>query len=245
MSFHIVIPARYGSTRFPGKPLAMIDSKPLIVHVLEAAQSIDSLSIVVATDHEQIAEVVRAHGGEAVMTSAEHESGTDRLAQVAKLKGWSDDTLIVNIQGDEPEVNNELIKQLVACAEKHPQAAVATVVTPIVSLADLHNPNIVKAVHLPCDQVLYFSRAPIPYHRDEPNALQGCYRHLGLYAYRVAALNDFANNPVADIERAEKLEQLRFMAMGHKIVATQYIGELAAGIDTPEDLLNYQRRLQA
>ncbi|WP_119394597.1 3-deoxy-manno-octulosonate cytidylyltransferase [Salinibius halmophilus] len=243
MSFHIVIPARYASTRFPGKPLALINDKPLIAHVVQAANTIDCISVTVATDHEDIAQAAATAGAEVTMTSAAHESGTDRLAEVARLKGWGDETLVVNIQGDEPEVDADLIQQLVTCAQRHPNAALATVVTPLKSLDDLHNPNVVKAVRLDDDRVLYFSRAPIPYNRDQRDCLTACYRHLGLYAYRVGALHAFANNGSAALENIEKLEQLRFMAMGETIVATEFHGELAAGIDTPEDLANYQQRL--
>lgn len=244
MSFHIVIPARFGSTRFPGKPLALIHGKPMIVHVLEAAQKISCDSITVATDDERIAQAVIQSGGQVVMTSSAHESGTDRLAEVAAKLGWDDNALVVNIQGDEPEVDSDLISKLVDCAFSNPNAAVATVITPITSLDQKQNPNIVKAVQGSGDEVLYFSRAPIPFNRDINSDFSNCYRHLGLYAYRVGALKRFAQAEVAKIESLEKLEQLRFMAMGDKIVATVFTGDLAPGIDTPADLVAYEKRVK-
>lgn len=245
MSFHIVIPARYGSTRFPGKPLALIHGKPMIVHVLEAAQKISCESITVATDDDRIALAVTQASGHVVMTSDAHESGTDRLAEVAAIMGWNDDSLVVNIQGDEPEVDGDLIAKLVDCAFRNPQAAVATVITPITSVEQKHNPNIVKAVQGSGDEVLYFSRASIPFNRDNQTDFSNSYRHLGLYAYRVGALRRFAKAQVAQIEAIEKLEQLRFMAMGDKIVATVFTGNLAPGIDTPEDLVAYEKRVES
>lgn len=221
----------------------MIAGQPMIEHVWRAAQSLESLSVVVATDDHRIKEVILKAGGEVEMTASDHASGTDRIAEVAIKRGWADDELVVNIQGDEPEINGDLISQLVACAKRHPNAALATMVTPLTALAVKQASDIVKAVRLPNEQVLYFSRAGVPFNRDEPENLTLSYRHLGLYAYRVTALKQFAEQPMSELETIEKLEQLRFLAMGEQIVADVTHAQLSPGIDTPADLAAFEERL--
>lgn len=244
VSFGVVIPARYGSTRLPGKPLLELAGKPMIVHVLENARRSRANFVAVATDDERIAEVVRAAGGEAFMTSPDHASGTDRVAEVARRKGLGPDAIVVNVQGDEPLLDPTHIDAAAVALGGAPRAGVATLATPIDSVEQLVDPSVVKVVVDKDDCAVSFSRAPIPFVRDlfrahevpealppEPTFL----RHLGLYAYRVGALHRVTSHPPVAMERAEALEQLRMLWLGIRIHLTVVDDEPAHGVDTPAD----------
>ncbi len=245
MTFKVVIPARYGSTRLPGKPLLEINGKPMVQWVVDAAAASRADEVLVATDDERIAAAVnRADAAPlAVMTSAEHRSGTDRIAEVARSKGWDDKTIVVNVQGDEPQMPASLINQVAALLAQHPQAAMATLSTPIESLEEFLNPNVVKVVSANDATALYFSRAPIPWHRDSAPAglssqqeFAGAQRHLGIYAYRVSALLRLTQLSPGTLEMAESLEQLRALQAGLRIVIAEAITQPGMGIDTPQDI---------
>ncbi len=246
MSFKVVIPARYASVRLPGKSLIDIAGKPMVVWVAEQAVKSGADSVVIATDHSAIADVVKQYGFNAVMTREDHVSGTDRIAEVVQQMGWEDETIVVNVQGDEPLIDPKLIQEVAQNLAQHPEAAIATACHPIHDTASMLNPNIVKVVMDIGGHALYFSRAPIPYARDAFQANQGIpqeiptempvYRHIGIYAYRAAFLKAYAGLAPAAIEHFEALEQLRALWHGYKIsvAITQYAP--AAGVDTDEDL---------
>jgi len=242
-SFIVLIPARYASTRLPGKPLADIAGKPLVVRVAERAQASGAQRIVVATDDERIARVARDHGLESVMTRADHPTGTDRLAEAATLLGFTPSDVVVNVQGDEPLLSPELIAQVAEMLRRHDDAAIATACHRIDDVDEAFNPNVVKVVLDQKGYALYFSRATIPWARDAfaqgrelvPPGLP-LYRHYGLYAYRVAFLWEFPRLAPAPIERFEALEQLRALWHGYRIVVAITAGTPAPGVDTAEDL---------
>lgn len=241
--FHIVIPARYASTRLPAKPLRDIVGKPMVQRVYEQALKAGALSVTVATDDERIGDVVRAFGGVVLMTDPRHPSGTDRLEEVTRLCKLDDDDILVNVQGDEPLIPPEVIRQVALNLSASPDAAVATLCEPIHSLEDFDNPNIVKVVASLQGLALYFSRAPIPWPRDHRLAgaagLPGnlhAQRHLGIYAYRVSELRDFVGWPVSPLEQIEALEQLRFLWNGKKIHVAPACAAVPGGVDTEEDL---------
>jgi 3-deoxy-manno-octulosonate cytidylyltransferase (CMP-KDO synthetase) len=244
MSFKVVIPARYGSTRLPAKPLLEIGGKPMIQWVVEQACRSRADEIVVATDDARIAAVVKdPRGGPqamAVMTRADHASGTDRIAEVAKSRGWSGDTVVVNVQGDEPQIPPALINQVAALLVADPRADLATLCTPVTNLEEFRNPNIVKVVRARDGAALYFSRAPIPHGRDvaagSDAAFAGAFRHLGIYAYRVDALLRMTALSVSPLEAAEKLEQLRALEAGMRIAVGVAEQSPGIGIDTAEDI---------
>ncbi|MFY0664017.1 MAG: 3-deoxy-manno-octulosonate cytidylyltransferase [Natronospirillum sp.] len=242
-SFHVVIPARYQSTRLPGKPLADILGKPMVQWVYEAAQRSAATGVCIATDDVRVETAVKHFGGRTLMTSAEHVSGTDRLAEVAALEGWTADTIVVNVQGDEPTMNPALINQVGELLAAHPEAGVATLCVPISDPEEMRNPNAVKVVLNQQGLALYFSRAPVPWNRDGETLAVPGYRHLGIYAYRVSALQQFVQWPTGHLEHVEKLEQLRFLEHGVQIaVATAQIAP-PAGVDTAEDLARVIRLL--
>jgi len=227
-----VIPARYGAQRFPGKPLALIAGQPLIQRVYEQARKARCLdAVIVATDDERIAAVVRQFGGEVAMTPSDCPSGTDRAAVVARTH---DCELIVNIQGDEPLMRPEMIDQLVNGLLSDPQCEMATLARPIDSGAVLANPNVVKVVFSTNGNALYFSRHPIPFVRDAATNVTH-YKHLGIYAYRREFLLRFVALPPSSLEKAEKLEQLRALENGFsiKVLVTPHD---SMGVDTPEDV---------
>ena len=232
MKFRVIIPARYASTRFPGKPLAEIGGKPMIVHVCERAAKSGAASVHVATDDRRIADAVRAHGHEAVMTRADHASGTDRLAEAAKKLKLSQTELVVNVQGDEPLIPPKLIARVAALLQKKRAASIATACHPVEE-AEAASPNVVKVVLDAEGYALYFSRSRIPYPR-EPGAI--CYRHAGIYGYRVAFLNKYARLSPAAVEKAEALEQLRALWHGYRIAVVVSETEIPPGVDTPQDL---------
>jgi len=239
----IVIPARYASTRLPGKPLADIAGKPMVVRVAEAVQGVAADGIWVATDDQRVFDAVSAHGYQAVMTRVDHLSGTDRIAEVALQLGWSDDDIVVNVQGDEPLIDPALVAAAAQALADDPGAAIATAAHPIVDPADVFNPNVVKVVTDATGRALYFSRAPIPWHRDGFAATRaalparyGPLRHIGLYAYRVAFLRCYGSLRPAPCEQAESLEQLRALWHGYAIRVTTCSSAPSPGVDTAEDL---------
>jgi 3-deoxy-manno-octulosonate cytidylyltransferase (CMP-KDO synthetase) len=243
MAFTVLIPARYASTRLPGKPLADIAGKPMVVRVAERAQGSGATRVVVATDDARVRDAVVAHGLVACMTRSDHPTGTDRLAEAAMALGLADDEIVVNVQGDEPLLDPALMRSMAALLEAHPDAAIATACHPIDGVAEAFNPNVVKVVRDARGYALYFSRATIPWARDafanSRDALPPdlpLYRHYGLYAYRVAFLRAYPTLPPAPIERCEALEQLRALWHGYRIVVEVTGGTPAPGIDTPEDL---------
>ncbi|MHB8496175.1 MAG: 3-deoxy-manno-octulosonate cytidylyltransferase [Casimicrobiaceae bacterium] len=243
MSFTVLIPARYASTRLPGKPLADIGGKPMIVRVAERARQSGAGRVVVATDDARIADAVRAHGIEAVMTRADHPTGTDRLAEAAASLGLTVDEIVVNVQGDEPLLDPELMRRIAELLAANPDASIATACHPIDDVRDAFNPNVVKVALDARGHALYFSRATIPWARDAFAADRGnlpaglpLYRHYGLYAYRVGYLQAFPVLASAAIERFEALEQLRALWHGHRIVVEIARGAPAPGVDTAEDL---------
>ncbi|MBI4988115.1 MAG: 3-deoxy-manno-octulosonate cytidylyltransferase [Rhodocyclales bacterium] len=243
MPFKVVIPARHASSRLPGKPLADIAGKPMVVRVAERAAQSGAAEILVATDHEEVRAAVERHGFAAVMTRVGHASGTDRIAEVADRLGWGDDTVVVNVQGDEPLIDPALIGRVAAELAGDADAAVATACHPISSVEEFFNPNAVKVV---CDvrgHALYFSRAPIPWPRDAfaadrtslPEALPAR-RHIGIYAYRCSFLRRYGALSPSPLEGFEALEQLRVLWHGFRIRVAIIAHAPEAGVDTPEDL---------
>lgn len=245
MSFTVIIPARYSSSRFPGKPLADIAGKPMVQHVWERAQQSEATRIIIATDDARIADVATAFGAEVCMTSPDHPSGTDRLQEVVRLQGFYADDIVVNVQGDEPLVPPRVINQVAHNLKAELDASIATLCEPIDDLQSLLNPNVVKVVSDARGHALYFSRAPIPWPRDQFSDDAGrqrmpegfsWQRHIGIYAYRVKLLNDFVTWPPAPLEETECLEQLRAMWNGARIHVAVADELPPAGVDTPEDL---------
>ncbi len=254
VDFHVVIPARIASTRLPGKPLLEIGGKPMVVRVAEQAKLSGAQQIIIATDHEPILTSVGQHGFNACMTRVDHSSGTDRIAEVVAQQGWSDDTIVVNVQGDEPLIPPALIRSVAQHLFDHPECAIATACHPIHDEASMRNPNIVKAVLDKDGNALYFSRAPIPYPRDEfastslaPTLSPGkrellpksitVLRHIGIYAYRASFLRAFGQLEPAEIEKIEALEQLRALWHGYKIGVTITHDAPPSGVDTEADLI--------
>ncbi|NVK43598.1 MAG: 3-deoxy-manno-octulosonate cytidylyltransferase [Oceanospirillaceae bacterium] len=245
MSFSVIIPARYGSSRFPGKPLADIAGKPMVQHVYERACQSDASRVLVATDDDRIADAARGFGAEVCLTSADHPSGTDRLQEVVSRLGFGSDEIVVNVQGDEPLVPPSIINQVAANLAANPQAGIATLSEPIEDVAGMLNPNIVKVVTDRFGMALYFSRATIPWPRDAFAAGQprddlpagfSWQRHIGIYGYRVQLLNDFVQWPPAAVENTECLEQLRALWNGARIHVAEAQELPPPGVDTPEDL---------
>lgn len=242
LSFKVVIPARFASTRLPGKPLLDIGGKPMVIRVAEQAAQSGAQQIVIATDHQPIIASAQEYGFHARMTRAEHASGTDRIAEVAAQYAWADDIIVVNVQGDEPLIPPQLIRAVAQHLHDHPECAVATACHPIHDEASFRNPNIVKAVLDKHGNALYFSRAPIPYPRDAfakqqplPADLQ-VLRHIGIYAYRASFLHAYGRLAPAMIEQVESLEQLRALYHGYKIGVTVTQDAPPNGVDTEQDL---------
>lgn len=242
MHFRAVIPARYASSRLPGKPLADIGGRPMVLHALERALQAGAESVVVATDDVRVLQAVEAAGHQALMTSPAHQSGTERLVEVAETLGWPDGTLVVNVQGDEPLIDPALIREAARQLVLHDDAVMATLAHPIHDHADFINPNVVKVVADEAGYALYFSRAPIPWPRDAFATQQpmphefGALRHIGLYAYRVGFLRTYASLASSPLERYEMLEQLRVLWHGYRISLGVTPIAPAPGVDTPEDL---------
>ncbi len=237
---HIIIPARYASTRLPGKPLLEIAGQPMIARVVECARASGAARVVVATDDERIAAAVRAFGGEVCMTRADHVSGTDRLAEAISILGLEDDAIVVNLQGDEPLMPPRLLRQVADLLVSHPDAGMATACHAIARREDFLNPNVVKVVTDHTGHALYFSRAPIPWPREVMSGNSSvpikAFRHIGLYAYRAGFVARYAAWPACPLETTESLEQLRVLWHGEKIVVAEADQAPAAGVDTPEDL---------
>jgi 3-deoxy-manno-octulosonate cytidylyltransferase (CMP-KDO synthetase) len=253
MPFHVVIPARYASTRLPGKPLLEIEGKPMVQLVVERACASGADDVLVATDDTRIAEAVFDPRGRnipnAVMTDASLPSGTDRVAAVARTRRWHDDTIVVNVQGDEPFLPPRLIDQVASLLDRDPAAAIATLATPIDSLHDFLDPNVVKVVTALDGAALYFSRAPIPWSRDgASNGLAsqrdfaGAMRHIGVYAYRVGALRRVTALAPSSLEHREKLEQLRALQAGMRIIVAACVELPGPGVDTEADLQRVRLR---
>jgi len=242
VDFHVVIPARFASTRLPGKALLPISGRPMVVRVAEQAAKSGAQQIWIATDHHPIIAAAREHGFKACLTHAHHASGTDRIAEVVEQHGWPDDTIVVNVQGDEPLMPPQLIRDVAQHLHDHPECAMTTACHAIHDEATMRNPNVVKAVLDKRGNALYFSRAPIPWPRDAfadkqpmPHEL-GALRHIGLYAYRAGFLRTYASLASSPLERYEMLEQLRVLWHGHRISLGITPTAPAPGVDTPEDL---------
>lgn len=248
--FRVVIPARYASTRLPGKPLRVIAGRTLLEHVHQRALDSGADDVRIATDDERVVAACLQFGARAEMTSAAHASGTDRIAEVAAREGWDESEIVVNVQGDEPLLPPALIRQVAELLEARPTAGVATLATPIEALAEFLDPNVVKVAIARTGLALYFSRAPIPWPRDgAPRGLAsqtqfgGALRHLGLYAYRVGALKRLTAMPPSALEQSEKLEQLRALDNDIAIAVGLARERPGPGIDTEEDLAAVARLL--
>lgn len=242
MSFSVIIPARFASSRLPGKPLADIASKPMIQHVYERAKQSQAERVIIATDDQRIVEAAEQFGAQVVMTDPNHDSGTDRLQEVVSALALDNQHIVVNVQGDEPLIPPSVINQVANNLAEHTQSAIATLIEKIQDYDTVMDPNAVKVVMGEQGNALYFSRAPIPWHRDhfaEHNNLPAThqfFRHIGIYAYRVKFLHDFVTWPAGKLESIEKLEQLRALENGAKIHAAQAVETIPAGVDTPTDL---------
>jgi 3-deoxy-manno-octulosonate cytidylyltransferase (CMP-KDO synthetase) len=250
--FHIVIPARHASTRLPGKPLVTIAGKPMLQWVHERASRARTPSIVVATDDERIRAAAQAFGADVQMTATTHASGTDRIAEVARARGWDAEAIVVNVQGDEPLMRHELIDQVADLLHADPDADIATLAGALDGVAAFHDTNVVKVVTDARGRALYFSRAPIPWDRDAGSEGIGplladpqARRHIGLYAYRVRALHALAALPPGRLEQLEKLEQLRALENGLVIRVAQAIVAPGPDVNTADDLARVEARLRA
>ncbi|MFC3116690.1 3-deoxy-manno-octulosonate cytidylyltransferase [Cellvibrio fontiphilus] len=252
MRFYVVIPARYASTRLPAKPLKEIAGKPMIQHVYERACASAATEVVIATDDARIEAVAKSFGARVCMTSAAHNSGTDRLQEVVTQLGLGEGDIVVNVQGDEPLIPPAVINQVAENIASNEFAGMATLSEPIHSLDDFRNPNIVKVVADQRGRALYFSRAPIPWPRDffaraDVNSLPDNFpaqRHIGIYAYRVALLHRFVTWPQAQLETIESLEQLRVLANGEAIHIAEACAAVPGGVDTEADLLRVKSLLE-
>jgi 3-deoxy-manno-octulosonate cytidylyltransferase (CMP-KDO synthetase) len=252
LDFVVVIPARYASTRLPGKPLVDIAGKPMVIHVAERARASGAALVCVATDDERVMEAARAHGCDAVMTRADHPSGTDRLAEVAQLRGWPAERIVVNVQGDEPRIAPGLIRDVAQALADQAEAAMSTACHVVRSARELFDPNCVKVVLNHAGDALYFSRATIPWARDAfahdrdsvPAGLP-VYRHIGIYAYRCGFLQTYPQLVAPDIEKFEALEQLRALWHGYRICVTVTDQAPEAGVDTAQDLEAVRRLFAA
>ncbi len=246
--FHVIIPARYGSTRLPGKPLLDIAEKPMILHVVAAAQASGARSVTVATDDHRIATVVRAAGGDAILTALDHASGSDRIAETCAILELPPEAVVVNVQGDEPEMPAALIHQVAELLVSHDDSVMATLCAPISSVHEFVDPSVVKVVRGQNNRALYFSRAPLPWNRSDPSARweegawQHAFRHVGIYAYRVGDLLRFTQHGPCTLERQESLEQLRVLWHGEPIVCGEACVSTPPGVDTPADLDSVRQR---
>ncbi len=245
MSFVVIIPARYASTRLPAKPLADIAGKPMIQHVYERARQSAASRVVIATDDQRIEAAARAFGAEVVMTAVDHESGSDRLSEAAQKLGLTPETILVNVQGDEPLIPAAIIDQVAANLAGRPDYGMATLCCPLDHAGQLFEPSVVKVVADRHGRALYFSRASIPFSRkhfpDVPPDLAPWQRHIGIYAYRVSFLRQFVSWAPAPIEQLESLEQLRALWNGASIHVEGAREVPPAGVDTPEDLERLRR----
>jgi len=244
VKFTVIVPARYASSRFPGKPLADLGGRPMVARVCEQAAKSGAAAVHVATDDERIAAAVRKHGHSALMTRADHVSGTDRIAEAAKILKLKDDDVVVNVQGDEPLIAPALIAQVALALQKQREASVATACHAIHDEASLASPNVVKVVLDAKGYALYFSRSRIPYPREGGKKGGGAwYRHAGIYAYRVGFLAKFSTLAESPLEKTEALEQLRVLWHGYRIAVAVSETEIPPGVDTPQDLEAVRRML--
>jgi 3-deoxy-manno-octulosonate cytidylyltransferase (CMP-KDO synthetase) len=249
--FKVVIPARYGSSRLPGKPLRPLAGRPMVEHVHRRACESGAAQVVIATDDARIETAARSFGADVVMTSPEHPSGTDRLAEVVERMGWADDAVVVNLQGDEPLMPPALVRQVAGNLAAHADAAIATLYTPIENAAEFFDPNVVKLVGDADGYALYFSRAPIPWARDAFAVDRGrlpaglsARRHLGLYAYRASFLRAYRQLAPAPLEGIEMLEQLRALWHGYRIHVAEALGQPGPGVDVEGDAQRVERLLR-
>ncbi|MBC3957477.1 MULTISPECIES: 3-deoxy-manno-octulosonate cytidylyltransferase [Pseudomonas] len=249
--FTVVIPARYGSSRFPGKPLKVIAGKPMVQHVWEQARKSSAQRVVVATDDVRIVEACQAFGAEVLLTREDHNSGTDRLAEVAAQLGLAADAIVVNVQGDEPMIPPAVIDQVASNLAAHPEAGISTLAEPIDDVTALFNPNVVKVSSDINGLALTFSRAPLPWARDALAVNRDVLpagvpyrRHIGIYAYRAGFLHDFVSWGPCWLENTENLEQLRALWNGVRIHVADAVEAPPAGVDTPEDLERVKRLLE-
>jgi 3-deoxy-manno-octulosonate cytidylyltransferase (CMP-KDO synthetase) len=256
VDFKVVIPARYASTRLPGKPLADLGGIPMIVRVARRAARSGAGEIVVATDDQRVLEAVTAAGWQARMTRSDHASGSDRVMEIAEACGWAEDTVVVNVQGDEPLIPPSVVEQVARLLGDDPDTGVATLCEPIPDLAGVFDPNVVKVISGADGFALYFSRAPVPYARDlfVAPAAGGVpagpvpqdhvwYRHIGIYGYRLAALRQFVSLPVGRLEQLEALEQLRLVEHGIGIRVAPAVAPVPGGVDTDADLQRVREAL--
>ena len=248
--FVVCIPARYGSSRLPGKPLIKLKGKALILWAVEAANQLGAEQVVVATDDERIKKLLDSNGHQVVMTNENHQSGTDRIAECADLMGWDKETWVLNYQGDEPNIPASNVQQVINLIKAHPEASIGTLYQSIEKIDDLFNPNLVKLVTDNHQRALYFSRAPIPWSLQQFKALSDTQtvmpkgvnfkHHVGLYMYKVGFLRRFTKAPMAVIEQTESLEQLRALFMGDVIVAAPVVESMPHGIDTVKDVERFE-----
>ena len=244
--FHVIIPARYASTRLPGKPLLDVAGKPLIQYVVEQCLKSNAVSVTVATDNREILDVVTAYGNVAVMTDESHPSGSDRIAQACSVLGLGAEEVVVNVQGDEPDMPPALINQVAQALQSDADACMSTAAVPLLSAEEIINPSVVKVVTDRNGHALYFSRASVPWVRDavhREDALPYVRRHLGIYAYSAGYIREFAARPPCELEDLEKLEQLRALWHGEKIHCVQAVEVPGPGIDTPEDFEQFRRTI--
>ncbi|NOT14554.1 MAG: 3-deoxy-manno-octulosonate cytidylyltransferase [Methylotenera sp.] len=249
--FYVVIPARYASTRLPGKPLLDIAGKPMVVHVAERAKLSGAKQVVVATDDLRIVDAVNKYGLLAMLTRDDHVSGTDRIAEVVAREGWHDDAIVINVQGDEPLIDTALIMDVATMLANNNMAVMATACHALHTVADFVNPNVVKVVLDKDGHALYFSRSPIPYPRDGfanhqhlPKGMLA-YRHIGLYAYRAQFLKQYASLAPSALEHIESLEQLRVLYHGFKIAVAVSNHAPATGVDTEADIARVRALMES
>ena len=236
--FHVVIPVRYASSRLPGKPLLMFQHKPIIEHVFNNACASNAQSVQIATDDQRIADAAAKFGADVCMTRNDHNSGTDRIAEVVQIRAWQDNEIIVNVQGDEPQMSPANIKQVADLLNKNKHAAIATLCYRLSSVQEYEDPNIVKVVKAKSGKALYFSRSSIPYVKDvDPKILKSkaVFRHVGIYAYRVDYLKKFVQMAQPALEQVEKLEQLRALEAGDNIIIDECLENPGIGVDTMDD----------
>jgi 3-deoxy-manno-octulosonate cytidylyltransferase (CMP-KDO synthetase) len=244
MSFRVVIPARFDSSRLPGKALLPLAGKPMVQWVHERARASHAVDVVIATDDERIGSAARAFGADVAMTARTHLSGSDRIAEVTIARGWAETDIVVNVQGDEPLIPPAVIDQVAQLLATHPRADIATLAVKLDAAADLSEPNVVKVACDATGRALYFSRAAIPWNRDAPTTLLPAHlRHVGIYAYRVSALRKLAGLPVGRLEQIEKLEQLRALENGMEIRVALAVERPLADVNTAADLERAERAL--
>ena len=248
--FHIIIPARYGASRLPGKPLLDVAGRPLLQWVWDCARASGALSVIVATDDARVRSAATGFGADVAMTSVEHGSGTDRIAEVVRARGLAPEATVINLQGDEPLMPPAVPARVAAALAEHPECGIATAAAPISSLAEFRDPSCVKVLRSLRGEALYFSRACVPWPRDtatdgRPSDFSGALRHIGIYGYRVKSLLEFAGWPPTPLETTERLEQLRALEHGMRIHVVALQEAPPAGVDTPEDLEAVRAALRA